>query len=239
MALLVLAELAKRRPQQLSGGQQQRVALARALVLEPKLLLLDEPLSALDLQTRREIRSELRQILAGLPCITIYVTHNPVEAMVFGDRVLVLDRGRAEQSGSRDDLLRHPRSPLIAEFMGVNLFQGRVIGRDSVGLARLSTDDGELVVVDPGGEDTVFVTINPREITLHTERPAGSAQNVLRGQVEEILPEPPFGERVRVALTTHPPLVAEVTRSAVETLGIREGVTMYAAFKATGVIPYR
>jgi molybdate transport system ATP-binding protein len=234
-----LTPLAARKPGQLSGGQQQRTALARALVLDPLLLLLDEPLAALDLTTRRVIRTELRAVLRTLTCATVFVTHSPIEAMLFGDQIVVMDQGRTLQAGTRDDLLRHPRSRYIAEFMGVNLFQGRMApGRD--GLACLITLDGEISVVDPGdlvGE--VYASVSPREITLHQEAPAGSAQNVFEGRVTEIIAEPPHGERVRVALGTHPMLVAEVTKPAVDALGLREGRVVYASFKASGVIPYR
>ncbi len=234
-----LHELAARRPHQLSGGQQQRVALARALVLEPRLLLLDEPLSALDLQTRRAVRGNLRRTLAALPCATIYVTHNPVEAIVFGDRIAVLEAGRITQNGVPDDLLRHPRSLYVAEFMGVNLLQGSVDVAEGSGLVRVRTPFGSVVAVDPGEPGEVLVALNPREITLHLTPPGGSAQNVFFGRIVELVPEPPFGERVRIALATSPPLVAEVTRHAVEALGLREGLEVHAAFKATGLVPYR
>ena len=121
---LGVTALAARRPGQLSGGQQQRVALARALVLEPRLLLLDEPLSALDVQSRRAIRAELRRLLEGLQCVTVYVTHQPSEALVFGDTIAVLEAGKLSQSGTRDDLMRRPRSAFAAEFLGVNLLRG-------------------------------------------------------------------------------------------------------------------
>jgi molybdate transport system ATP-binding protein len=234
-----LDDLAKRRPDQLSGGQQQRVALARALVLDPKLLLLDEPLSALDLQTRRTVRGKLRHTLAALPCATVYVTHNPLEAIAFGDRIAVLEAGRITQEGVPDELLRHPRSPYIAEFMGVNLLQGSVGERDGSGLVRVRTPFGSVVAVDPGEPGEVLVALNPREITLHLTPPAGSAQNVFYGRITELVAEPPFGERVRVALATSPPLVAEVTRHAAESLSLREGLEVHAAFKATGLVPYR
>ena len=125
LGLVGIPELAGRMPRQLSGGQQQRAALARALVLEPRVLLLDEPLSSLDIQTRRVVRVELRGLLQRLPCVTVYVTHSPIEALVFGDRVVVLDEGRVAQAGSREELLRHPRSPFVAELVGTNLFIGR------------------------------------------------------------------------------------------------------------------
>jgi molybdate transport system ATP-binding protein len=213
--------------------------LARALVLEPRLLLLDEPLSALDLQSRRAVRGELRSLLERLPCVTLYVTHSPMEAMVFGDRVAVIERGAITQAGSRDDLLCHPKSPYVAEFVGINLFRGAVVQRSATGLARVRTPDGEISIVDPGEVGAeVFVAVNPREITLHTEPPAGSAQNTFRGTIAELVPEPPLGERLRAVLRTHPPLVAEVTRRAVAVLGLREGAPVYAAFKATGVHTY-
>ncbi|HXE56871.1 MAG TPA: ABC transporter ATP-binding protein [Gemmatimonadales bacterium] len=233
-----LLELAHRRPPELSGGQAQRVALARALVTEPALLLLDEPLAALDLQTRREVRGAVRRLLAELPCLTIYVTHSPMEAMLFGERIAVLEAGRIVQCGARDELLRHPRSPYVAEFLGVNLYSGRIRDRRG-GLVELVTEAGSLWVVDPGGDDDVFVAVSPREVTLFREPPAASARNVFRGRIVELAPEPPRGERVRVLLATRPPLVAEVTADAVEALGLREGVEVHAAFKASGVAVYR
>jgi molybdate transport system ATP-binding protein len=235
---LGLQDLAARRPAQLSGGQQQRAALARALVLEPRLLLLDEPLSALDVQSRRELRTELRMLLASLPCVTVVVTHSPMDALVFGDRIGVFEAGRITQTGTRDELLRHPRSRYVAEFMGVNLFHGAIVRRAD-GLAQIRTPDGVVSAADLEGDGEVYVAVSPREVTLHREPPAGSAQNVFAGVVAELAPEPPFGERVRVVLQSHPPLVAEATRQAIEALGLVEGMTVHAAFKATGVMPYR
>jgi molybdate transport system ATP-binding protein len=215
------------------------VALARALVLEPSLLLLDEPLSALDLGTREAIRGELREIVARLPCATVYVTHSPLEAMVFGRSIAVIEGGQVTQVGTREELLTHPRTPYVATLLGVNLFQGSIVERDQAGVASVRTADGTLVVADPGGNGAVFMAVSPREITLSLEPPAGSAQNVLHGPIRELVPEPPAGERVRVALRTTPPLVAEVTRHAVEALGLEEGLAVYASFKATGVTTYR
>ena len=231
---LGVLELAGRRVADLSGGQQQRVALARALVLEPEVLLLDEPLSALDLRTRRSVRGELRRLLRGLPCCTLYVTHNPVEAMFFGERLVVLERGRITQAGTRDDLLRHPRSAYVAELVGTNLLYG---SSDPAG-TEIRTAGGTIRVGLSAIEGEVFATVSPRDITLYRERPDASAQNLFTGPVVEIVPEPPDGERVRVALGTTPPLVAEVTRGAVTGLGLREGMVVHAGFKATGVRTY-
>jgi molybdate transport system ATP-binding protein len=233
-----IAELAHQRPQRLSGGQQQRVALARALVIKPDLLLLDEPLSALDAQTRRGVRSELRRTLSQLPCVTVYVTHSPFEAMVFGDHVGVVGHGKIVQLGSGDELLRQPRSRYVAALMGVNLFQGYVINRDADGLAEVQTRDGIVHALSEDVQDETFIAVDPKEITLHTLRPAGTAQNIFEGRILEILPEPPLGERVRVVLDTRPALVAEVTAHAVRDLNLREGLQVFASFKATAAKSY-
>jgi molybdate transport system ATP-binding protein len=232
---LGVAALAARRPGELSGGQQQRVALARALVLEPKLLLLDEPLSALDVPSRRAIRGELRRLLESLSCATVYVTHQPAEALVFGDTIAVIEDGRLSQSGTRDDLMRRPRSAFAAEFLGVNLLRGKVTGRAPNGLARVSASGGEVLVPHEHEHGEVTMIVHPRHITLSRERPAGSAQNVFEGEVEELLPEPPDGSLVRVSLATRPPLVAEVTRESVEALRLAPGERVHASFKASGV----
>jgi molybdate transport system ATP-binding protein len=232
-----VAGLASRKPPKLSGGQQQRAALARALVLKPRLLLLDEPLAALDLQTRRQVRGELRSLLRELRTTTLYVTHSPLEALLFGDRIVVLEGGRISQIGDRDDLLRHPRSRYVAELVGTNFFAGRVAAVESGAAVR--TPDGDIAISRADEAGDLFVTVDPRQITLHAHRPEGSAQNVFAGPILELAPEPPAGERVRVVLGTRPPLVAEVTREAVGSLGLVEGMTVHASFKATGIRSYR
>jgi molybdate transport system ATP-binding protein len=232
-----ISDLAGRRATQLSGGQRQRVALARALVLEPRLLLLDEPLSSLDLQTRRVVRVELRQLLQTLECVTVYVTHSPVEALVFGEQVVVLDGGRVAQAGSREELLRRPRSGFVAELVGTNLLVGRAAPAGTEGTI-IRTPEGPLAIEAATGPGTVYLTVSPRDITLFRAPPDGSAQNVFAGTVLELVPEPPGGERVRVVLDTRPTLVAEVTREAVAALHLIPGTPVHAAFKATGVQRY-
>ncbi|MEO5618189.1 MAG: ABC transporter ATP-binding protein [Candidatus Eisenbacteria bacterium] len=256
---LGVGTLAGRRPHQLSGGQQQRVALARALVLEPAILLLDEPLAALDLPTRRALRGELRALFEELGCLTIFVTHSPAEGLAFGEHIVVLEAGRVTQQGSREELLLRPRTRYVADFIGTNLFRARVARRDATGLAHLrvesasdsphgaETGAGIAAAMAPAGyaaeiaaaecihDGDVFAVVDPREITLSLAAPQGSARNTLRGAVADLQPEPPSGERVRVAITTQPPLVAELTRAAVERLGLVPGRQVTATFKATGV----
>jgi molybdate transport system ATP-binding protein len=246
---LGVGAIASRRPHELSGGQQQRVAIARAIVLEPKLLLMDEPLSALDATSRRTIRSELRRLLTELPCTTLYVTHSPAEALAMGDRITVLENGRVSQTGTRDDLMRHPRSAYVAEFLGVNLFRGSILPFGAGGepaarpiaepsnatVPRVTLPEGELLLASPGTDGEATAIVNPREITLTLERPSGTARNVFVGVIEELVPEPPNGERVRVSVLSHPPLTAEVTRQAVEALGLAPGIRVFASFKAAGV----
>ncbi len=224
------------KPRELSGGQQQRVALARALVLEPALLLLDEPLAALDPVTRREARGELRRTLESLPCATLLVTHEPTEALLFGEQIAALESGRITQCGPRQEFARQPRSRYVAEFLGVNLFEGTVTARDAEGLARVAVDGGQLSVPDPGRAGPVRLLVHPHDIVLSLEAPAGSAVNVLAGHIEELIPEPPAGERVRVILASRPTLAVQITRHSVESLGLRPGVPVFASFKATGVV---
>ena len=232
---LHVESLADRRPNQLSGGQQQRVAIARAIVLEPALLLLDEPLSALDVTTRRTIRGELRQLLGTLPCTTVYVTHHPAEALVLGERIAVLESGRITQSGSPEHLMRRPQSAFVAEFLGVNLLRG-VVTATADGLTHVAIDGGEVLVPHTARTGEVAVLVHPREITITLERPAGSARNVFAGTIEELVPEPPDGALVRVSLRSSPRLVAEVTRDAVAALALAPGGLAYAAFKAAAVV---
>ena len=239
LARVGLADAASRRPAQLSGGERQRVALARALVLRPKLLLLDEPFGALDPTTRQTMRRLLRSLIADQGVTTLCVTHSPLEALAMGERIAVMERGRIVQEGTPGDLLRRPRSPVVAQFLGINCFRGTIGRRDGTGLVEIRTESGSITAVDPGGDEEVFATVDPRDIVLATSAPTGSARNVFSGVVAEISPEPPTGERVRVALSTEPPLVAEVTAEAVSALGLRVGAPAFAAFKATGVTPYR
>jgi molybdate transport system ATP-binding protein len=143
-----LSGLDKRRPAQLSGGQQQRVAIARALALQPRLLLLDEPLAALDVQTRREVRQELRRILTNIGITTVFVTHQYLEALVFGHHILVIDHGQLIQQGSQRDLLERPRSSYVAELVGTNFFRGRVVRCETNTICTIRLDDNHERVIE-------------------------------------------------------------------------------------------
>ena len=233
---LGLEALRARRPHELSGGQRQRVALARALVVEPAALLLDEPFAALDSGTRRRTRAELARLLSELACVTLYVTHQPAEALLFGQRIAVLEAGRVTQFGSREELLQRPRTRHIAEFLGTNLFQATAVHRESNGLLRLTVESGEIFALAGDAVDgPLCALVDPREITLATAPPATSAQNVLRGRVAEMQLEPPHGDRLRIRIDSRPPVVAELTRAAAEAMRLQPGSEVWASFKATGV----
>ncbi|MDQ2884849.1 MAG: ABC transporter ATP-binding protein [Chloroflexota bacterium] len=256
-----LVGLDQRRPAQLSGGQQQRVAIARALALQPKLLLLDEPLSALDVQTRREVRQELRSILADVNITTILVTHQYLEALVFGHQILVLDHGKLVQQGEQRDLLAYPRSSYVAELVGVNFFRGTIVRRESDTLYAIRLQNGaqavEVVAAlrergptekTPEIGEEAYIIVDPRSITLYPTVPDSSARNVFRGEIVQLLrmgvaPGSVDGQdgRVRVSILLNndtAPLTAEVTEASVARMGLREGQTIHASFKATEASAY-
>ncbi len=233
LARLGLDDRADARPRDLSGGQAQRVALARALIGEPALLLLDEPLSALDVGTRVEVRELVRDQLGGFPGVRVVVTHDPVEASALADRLVVLEGGRVTQIGSPEEIRTAPRSHYAADFVGVNAFSGR-LERLPDGSGALATGGAQVVV--PWREDVagggVIALLRPSDVTLSLEAPVGSARNVFDGEVRWIAIE---GDRARVRVGSAPPLVADVTVGSVERLGLREGVRVWASFKAVEV----
>jgi molybdate transport system ATP-binding protein len=224
-----LGDRADALPRALSGGQAQRIALLRALATEPKLLLLDEPLSALDVSVRAEVRRELSRQLTSFHGVRLLVTHDPLEARALADKLVVLERGSVVQSGTPDDVTARPRSRFVADLAGVNLLRGRAYG-DHVALPA----DASLAAVDAGSGD-VFAVVHPRAVALYRSRPDGTPRNVWRGQVDTVDLE---GERVRVRVVGPVPLVAEVTRAAVMELGLIAGASVWMAVKATEVSVY-
>ncbi|MFD3569226.1 ABC transporter permease [Streptomyces sp. NPDC058667] len=227
---LGVGHLAHRRPAQLSGGQAQRVALARALAARPRLLLLDEPLAALDQTTRAHVRHTLRSHLAGFGGVCLIVTHDPVEAVSLADRVLVLQDGRPLQDDSPAEVSRHPRSPWVARMLGRNAWPGTATadGLDLDGGGALITAEQP-----PPGTPSLAI-IAPEAVAVHRERPGGSPRNVWPGTVREITAS---GSRLRVLVTSDlaPSLVAEITPQAAAELGLADGVPVWTGVKATEV----
>lgn len=226
---------ANARPSKLSGGEAQRVALARALVTEPRLLLLDEPLSALDVRARGTIRSLVRETLGTFSGIRLLVTHDPVEAAMLSDRLVLLEDGRVTQTGTPEEIRRAPRTSFAADLVGVNFFAGRLEPAGE-GAGRLVTPVGEVVVAWPsdrrGPSEGVIGVLRPMDVSLHLQRPEGSARNVLRGRVAGI---DVAGDRARVQVRSTPPLVAEVTLGSIARLDLVEGADVWASFKAVEV----
>ncbi|MEU1349052.1 ABC transporter permease [Streptomyces sp. NPDC005795] len=225
---LGVGHLAARRPSQISGGQAQRVALARALAARPRLLLLDEPLAALDQTTRARVRHTLRTHLDGFGGVCLIVTHDPVEAVSLADRVLVLDDGRALQDAPPAEVTRHPRSPWVARMLGRNAWPGTATA-DGLDLA----GGGRIVVAEPLPPGTpALVVIAPEAVSVHREKPGGSPRNVWPGTVREITSS---GSRLRVLVASDqaPDLVAEITPQAAAELGLADGVPVWTGVKAT------
>ena len=226
-----MADLAGAKPRQLSGGQSQRVALARALAIEPRVLLLDEPLAALDARARVHVRAELRRHLRTFAGTRLLVTHDPVDALVLADRLVVLEGGRVTQQGTTAEVARRPRSEYVAELVGLNLLTGRAAGEHAVVL-----DGGaELVVADPPPGPEVAVAVRPQAIAIHRHRPEGSARNSWPARVVDL---EAGHDRVRVQLDGPIPVVAEVTVAAVADLDLAPGAEVWASVKAVDLGVY-
>ncbi len=224
-----LEGLAGRRPGQLSGGQAQRAALARALVGEPALLLLDEPLSALDARTRLAVRAELRRHLADYAGSTVLVTHDPVDAMALADRVLVVEDGVVVQAGTPADVARHPRTDYVARLVGLSLLPGTGEG------TTVRLDGGGAVSVAEPAAGAVLVAIRPETVALYPAPPGGSPRNAWPATVAGATPH---GSTVRVELDGEVPLLADVTATAFAELGLAPGSPVWAVVKASEVAVY-
>jgi len=219
--------LADARPATLSGGERQRVALARALAREPVVLLLDEPLSALDAFTRARVRAELREVLQGLALPTILVTHDFEDAAALADRVGVLVEGRLLQVGTPSELVASPADAFVAGFTGANLLRG-VASAGPNGLTSVALEAGFTAFsVDPGDGD-VAVAVYPWEVSVAREAPDDSAVNHVRAPIASLVS---LGNRVRIRIG---PMTAEITSQSAERLALREGDVVVASFKATG-----
>ncbi|MEU8697719.1 ABC transporter permease [Streptomyces sp. NPDC048680] len=225
---LGVGQLTARKPSQVSGGQAQRIALARALATRPRLLLLDEPLAALDQTTRAHVRHTLRTHLGGFGGVCLIVTHDPVEAVSLADRVLVLEDGHVLQDAPPGEVTRHPHSPWVARMLGRNAWSGTATA-DGLQLH----GGGLLVIAEPLPAGTAaLAVIAPEAVSVHRTEPGGSPRNIWAGTVREITTS---GSRLRVLITSPqaPDLVAEITPHAAAELGLADGVAVWTSVKAT------
>jgi molybdate transport system ATP-binding protein len=229
-----LTGLGDRSPRQLSGGQQQRVALARVLVRRPRLLLLDEPLSALDDPTREQLRHELRRLLCDCGVPVVLVTHDRREAAALGDHLVVLDGGTVRQQGPTAEVFARPGDPGVARIVGVETILPGHVRRVEGGLATVAVGGTELFAVGPEDEAAdVYVCIRAEDVILHRgDVGTASARNKLAGVVRSLSPDGPL---VRVELDCGFPLTAVVTRPAAEEMGLGEGAGVVALLKSTAV----
>jgi molybdate transport system ATP-binding protein len=230
LSRLGLDGVADVRPAQLSGGQAQRVALARALCRSPELLLLDEPLSSLDVATRSDVRSVLRDLLAEFAGPALLVTHDPIDALALADRLVVLEQGAVVQSGTPAEVARRPASPYVAKLVGLNLFRGTA----SHGVVHV--DGGGVLTTDSALEGPVLAVVRPSSVLLDRSEPIGSsARNRWVGRLGSL---EATGDRVRISVTSTPPLLVDVTPQAVADLRLIAGDEVWASLKATDVDVY-
>ena len=222
-----ISHLADARPGELSGGERQRVALARALARDPGVLLLDEPLAALDAHTKDAVRRELQELLAHLGLPTLIVTHDYEDAAALAESVGVLVEGGLRQLGTPAELVSQPADPFVASFTGANLLRGSVQLVDD-GLTRVRLETGEVVYSTDEAAGDVGVVVYPWDVSIGRVHADDSAMNLIRGEVTSISE---VGNRVRIRVG---PLTAEVTQASMERLGLARGGTAFASFKATG-----
>jgi molybdate transport system ATP-binding protein len=226
-----LADRVTARPGDLSGGQSQRVALARALAIGPTMLLLDEPLAALDVTTRASIRRELRAQLDPLrDCVRLLVSHDPVDAFALADRVVVIENGRVSQFGSLADVAARPNTRYVADLVGVNLYAGHARGAD------IELDGGFHITAAEPTTGPVFVVIHPRAVSLLVTEPNGSPRNVWPGRITDIDLE---RDRARVRVAGVVPITAEITSIAAAEMRLRPGDHVWVSVKATETATHR
>jgi molybdate transport system ATP-binding protein len=224
-----LAEHVRKKPRQLSGGQAQRVALARALATGPRLLLLDEPLAALDAHTRVDTRAHLRTRLASQPGATVLVTHDPLDAMMLADRLVIVEDGAVVQSGDAATITSRPRTEYVARLVGLNLYRGIADGHT------VRVHDGfDVIARDPHTGD-VFVAFPPAAVALWAERPSGSPRNTWPAEVTAVARH---GDSLRVELAGPVPVAADVTPAAAVELGLEPGRRIWATVKASEAHSY-
>jgi molybdate transport system ATP-binding protein len=221
-----IRHLERARPPDLSGGERQRVALARALARDPDVLLLDEPLSALDTHTKAGVRSELHDLLRGLGIPVLLVTHDFEDAAALADRVGVIVDGELRQIGAPAHLVAEPSDPFVASFTGANLLNG--YGQQAGGVTHVRLLDGTIITSADEAEGDVVLAVYPWDITISTVPPNDSAMNLICAPIRGIAE---LGNRIRVSIG---PVSAEITADSLQRLGLKVGQTAFASFKATG-----
>jgi molybdate transport system ATP-binding protein len=230
LARFGIGHLAHAKPDTLSGGERQRVALARAVALGPVVLLLDEPLSALDPDTKALVGAELWRHLEALSLPAILVSHDFADVVGLAGRIAVMEKGRIVQTGTAAELLEAPGSSFVAALTGVNYFAGRASSRGD--LTEIRPIEGQSIFLSTDvASGPVGVVVYPWEVAVSTRRPEGSALNSLGGPVRRVSG---VGNRVRVSVGSVPPVVAELTDESVQRLGIGPGTQVVASWKATG-----
>lgn len=224
-----LADKARSKPGQLSGGQAQRVAVARALATEPRLLLLDEPMAALDVSVRGSVRHQLRRHLGEFGGSCIMVTHDPLDAAAIADRLIIIEAGRLVQQGTLREVTTRPRTGYVAELMGLNLLRGRASG------TTLSLAEGATLQIADPYDGEVFAVIAPRDVALYLDPPEGSPRNTWSAHIAQVHL---MGDRARVLLDGPISVAAEITAVALAELGLTDGAPVWVSVKATQIDVY-
>ncbi len=228
--LVGVGSLANRKAALLSSGEAQRVAIARALAMQSRVLLLDEPLSAIDVEQRTRVRDALTATVSESSMSCVLVTHDPVEAMLFSDQLIVLERGRVVQTGTAAELRERPNSTYIAAFSGVNLFRGvaQPVGGE---LSEVKVEGGLLVI--PGKfSGQIALVVDPDAVVLSKIHTDSSARNVLFGPIARVVPD---GASLRVTVASQPHIIARITRQSAQDLALEPGSSVYATFKASEI----
>jgi len=224
-----LSHLAGVRPGSLSGGERQRVALARAVARRPAVMLLDEPLTALDPQTKAHVADELGRHLRDLGAPALLVSHDIADVLGLADRIGVVEGGRIRQVGSASELVQAPASAFVAAFAGVNYFEGRASPRGD--LTEVLAPSGARFLSTDRASGPVAAVVPPWDVALATRVPEGSALNSLPGRVSRVSR---VANRVRVTVGSDPPIVAEITDASERRLGLAPGAAVVASWKAAG-----
>jgi molybdopterin-binding protein len=229
--LLGITNLLHRRPDTLSGGEKQKVALGRAIITRPELLLVDEPLSALDPETRESVQQELRQLHRALGITILHVTHDFEEAIALGSRIAVIGEGRLMQTGTPEEIFRHPNSEFVARFsMTRNIFRGQAAMKPNGD--NVFKVDGTEFVIAADAEGSYHASIRPEDILISSEPVRSSARNCFPGTITDVVDK---GSTLYVTVSIPPKLSCLVTRHSFEELELEQGKKVYVTFKATSI----